>query len=170
MTNDEILDFVRDRCIEDGGCWIWQGCVQHCGTTPTVRIPGTRRTTGTRRLVLQACGVNTAGKLATNTCESPLCVAPDHLAAVSRKQLQRKTSDNLPLGTRIKRAHDIAAVTRANAKLTPQIVELIKRSPLPTRQIARYLGVCQHTVWAAVTGRHWNEVPYSSPFAGLLLS
>lgn len=171
MTPTQVLNFVKARCREDGGCWIWLGCVQHCGTTPTVRIPGSRKTTGVRRMVLQALGVDLQGKLATNTCESPLCVAPEHLAAVSRKDLQKRTSDNLHLVTRVKRDRLILARRRERAKLSPAIVDLIKQSPMSTRQIAKFLGVHQCAVWEAISGRSWKPItaPASNPFSGMFL-
>lgn len=169
MTPQQTLDLILSKCREDGGCWIWQGALQSCGTTPTIRIPGTRKVTGVRRLVLQCCRVDLHGKFATNTCESPLCVAPDHLKAMTRLELQQKTYDNLPLSTKLKRQKAIAEAQRAKAKLTPELVEMIKQSSRSTRDIAEDLGVSQHTVWAARTGKCWAPLVSANPFAQLML-
>jgi hypothetical protein len=31
------LEQIKDRCIEVGDCWEWQGCLDH--TAPVVRMP-----------------------------------------------------------------------------------------------------------------------------------
>lgn len=168
MTPTQTLEFVRARCREDGGCWIWLGCVQHCGTTPTVRIPGTRKTTSVRRMVLQAVGVDLRGKVATYSCESPLCVTPEHQIAVTRPQLQQRTGSNLPLSSRIARGTRLAKLKRARAKLSEEILELVRQSPMPHRDIARFLGVNRDTLRQALNGRTWAPLPGSNPFATLM--
>lgn len=168
MTPTELLDYVHARCVEDGGCWIWQGCMQHCGTTPTMRIPGSRKTTSVRRAVLAAKGIKLEGKLASQTCESPRCVAPEHLKAMTRKELQVKTANTLSPDVKIKRDARLAKTVQAKGKLTAETVELIKRSPMPTGEIARYMGVSRHAIWAAKRGLTWAPAPSANPFAGLL--
>jgi hypothetical protein len=152
---------ILPRCREDGGCWVWLGCVQQCGTTPTFRPHGSSKTASVRRWVLQATGHDMTGKLATNTCESPLCVAPWHLAAVTRKDLQQRTAENLLLSTKMARAKSLRTARHATAKLTPSIVALLAQSPMPSADLARYMGVHKQTIDNALSGRHWRSMSAS---------
>lgn len=168
MTRAETLEYVLARCEEDGGCWIWQGAMQCCGTTPTFRLPGSRKTTSVRRVVLEARGVKLEGRFATNVCESPRCVAPEHLKAMTRKQLQAKTANTLAPDVKLRRNARLTKTLHSQSKLTAQTVELLRQSPLDTRTLARYMGVSRYAIWAALRGRTWAPTPAANPFAALI--
>lgn len=157
MTPTELLEYVRARCVECAGCWIWQGCVQQCGTPPAMRIPGSRKTTSVRRAVLAVRGVDLTGKLASNTCESPLCVAPEHLKAMTRKELQQRTGKALPLPSRIRRNTATAERMRAKSTLDWDKVAAIRSSDLPMRTLAAQYNVTMHTIWNIKRGKTWVE-------------
>ena len=79
MTHDPIKH-IRDRSTEDADCWLWRLACTSNGT-PTMHPPGgPRRTVAVRRFLAAALGHAIAGKVATNTCCDPRCVAPHHLS------------------------------------------------------------------------------------------
>lgn len=167
MTPQELIKHVESRCRDDAGCWVWLGCLQKCGTTPVMKLPGSRKVVQVRRVLMEAKGVKVAGKVTTYTCESPRCVHPDHTAVMTRGELQSRTNRNISRAVRLKRNKLITERRRRTAKLTPEIVALIRQSPMPRNLLARYLGVRRCTIDAVFTGRSWAEPATSNPFAGL---
>jgi hypothetical protein len=172
MTPEQILELIESRCVDDGDCWIWQGCVQHCGTTPTMRHPETGKPTGVRRIVAQCCAtkpLDLTGKLVSNTCESPKCVAPGHIKVMTRKQLQERTGKTMPLPSRMKRTAITAQRMRAKSSLDWDKVAEIRASDEPMRALAKRYGVTLGTIWKIKRGITWIERSTSAnPFAQLL--
>jgi hypothetical protein len=169
VTLPELTEHIKARSIDDGGCWIWQGCVQVCGTTPTMRVPETRKTASVRRLLLTAKGVDVKGKLATYTCESPLCVHPEHTAAVTRKKLQERIGHDLPMSSRMKRNAVTTERMRTKSTLDWGKVAEIRASDEPIRTLAARYGVSTHTIWNVKRGKTWVErSAAANPFAQLL--
>lgn len=170
LKPSEMLSHIHDRCRDDGGCWVWLGCLQACGTTPTMRIPGTRTTASVRRVVMQAKGIDVTGKLVSNTCESPMCVAPAHLLAMTRKQLQEKTAASIPPDAKIKRNARLAIQSRRrNAKLDDSAVQSIRSADksVSNSTLAKQHGVSTAAIWRARSYISWKPLE-ANPFAGLL--
>jgi len=167
MTYTDLITRISGMCREDGDCWVWLGCVQSCGDNPTMRLYG--KTGGVRRFVLEHKGVNVKGKIATYSCGNHMCVAPNHLVAVTRKTLQVRTAENLPIDTRIKRAHKVRKITRARGVLTQELADMIRDDSRDSKEIAAELGVSQQVVWCVKAGLTWRPEITNNPFAQLML-
>lgn len=161
----DVLKRIRANCTECGDCLMWNGSVDTSGT-PMVRVPGNRKMTPVRRLVLQAMGTAIKGKLATTSCDRKLCVAQDHAVAATRAELQQLTADRTLFQQRPGRNAKISASKRARGVVTPEQVAELRASPLSTRAAARLMGIAQSTAQQIRSGETHKD--YSSPFAGMV--
>jgi len=160
----DLVAHVRDRCIEVGDCWEWQGAMQSCGSTPVIRIK--QKTTSVRRLLLQAAGVNVHGRVCTYKCGNELCVNPEHLEAIGRKKLSKRVADSTKYTASVMRKVKLAKKARQRGKLTPELVAEIKQAEGTQRQIAARYGISQATVSCIRRGATWRD--YANPFTQLL--
>lgn len=159
-----LIDQINARCVEVGDCWEWQGAMQACGSTPTVRVKG--KTIGVRRLLLQHLGVNVRGKVCTYKCGNALCVNPEHLEAIGRKKLSRRLVKETNYTAGVLRKVKLAEKARHRSKLTIEIALEIRQAEGTQREIAARYGVSQATVSCIKRGATWKD--YASPFAQLL--
>ena len=157
------LDTIYGRCDEVGDCWIWRGAVSH-GTAPAINIDG--KSTNVRRFVVGLLGRQTKGRYVTACCGAPLCVAPDHLRVVTRSQLNTMAARRTGYGQNLARAAKIAQARRSRAHLSPELVQMIRSSDLPSAQLAKQLGVSKSTVNDARRGDTWRD--YANPWNQLL--
>lgn len=156
---------IQGHVIEDGECWNWTGAVQTCGATPTMRWNGA--TGSVRRFILVDKGNAPAGRtLATYTCGNPLCVNPAHLAWVSRKSVQQRTTRERSHQSDIIRNKKIADKARQHSKLTHEQALAVREAEGNQYVIAARFGISQATVSAIKTGRTWRSYD-GNPFAGL---
>lgn len=92
---------IRDRImaaivVDERGCWIWQRSRQTNGY-PNMRVgsttDGTRRNEGAHRVSYREhVGPIPDGHEIDHLCRTPLCVNPEHLEAVTRREnLMRST-------------------------------------------------------------------------------
>lgn len=166
MTHDPIKH-IRDRSTEDADCWLWrQACTSN--GTPTMHPPGgPRRTVAVRRFLAAALGHVIAGKVATNTCRDPRCVAPHHLLVTDRSTLGKMTHQHSGYASQPARRAKIAAAKRQRyAKLTPEQAREIRIGTERLRDVAARMGIAYATAQRIRVGQAWRD--YSSPFAGLM--
>lgn len=160
------LEDIKARCEEVGECWIWQGTVLR------KRFPVAKANNETlypKRLAWAAhhgkpvpdgmCVVNRPAK-----CHDPLCCNPDHLAAVTKRQVLQQVVDDGKLHTTKTRAK-IAAAKRAGSKLSDQAVHEIRFSDEPVAVLAARHGISE--TYGHMIRRGDSRKDYSSPFAGL---
>lgn len=162
----DVIQRVQARCHEVGECWEWTGALQQAGCTPTISWQG--RPMGVRRLVMLSMGVEVGTRVVTARCGNRLCVAPEHLQAVTRAVLSRRTckaTDYSSLARSMRLAQRVRASHRA--KLSPEIAAEIRASEGVTqRELAARYGVSQYAISCVIRGRTWRD--YYSPFAQLL--
>lgn len=93
------------------------------------------------------------GMFVMHTCDNGMCVNPDHLkvgtpldnsADMMRK---KRNKGRAPIGT-----------ANANSVLTPDLVRIIRASPMYHAEIARVLGVSPQTIRAVRSGLTWSHV------------
>lgn len=159
-----LVEQINARCIEVGDCWEWQGALQACGSTPTVKVKG--KVISVRRLLLKHLGVNVHGKVCTYKCGNALCVNPDHLEAIGRKKLSRRLVKQTNYTASIVRRARLADRARHRGKLTLELVQEIKQAEGTQRAIAARFGVSQTTVSCIKRSKTWKD--YANPFAQLL--
>ena len=162
---DRLLEYLRERTVEVGDCWEWNGCVQHRGLTPMMRWDGVAR--GVRRVLAELKGMPVAGRMTTARCLNRLCVSPDHVQVLTRRQLQIRTGKLTGMQSAPTRAYKLAVAARRTAKLTEQqVAEIRAMTGLPQHEIARRYGVAQATVSAIKRGVKWKD--YHNPWAQLM--
>lgn len=162
-----LLKRVYDRCIEDEhGCMNWQGAVQSACKSPIMRR-GHAHGSSLRRWLLEAVSGKKLprSKMATYTCGNVKCVKLEHLAAVTRADIQRRNDAQFDAAARIQKSHRIVVKARARAKLSVEIAREIRAAEGPQREIASRFGVSQTTVGLIRRGVTWRDL--SNPFARL---
>jgi hypothetical protein len=139
--------FWRDVRL-GSGCWLWLGARTSAGYGHLVRD-------GANVLAHRVAWELRVGPLEAtavlcHSCDTPLCVRPDHLF----------------VGTPADNHADMVAKGRAkvgeqlpHARLTAEVVRLIRRMPRRTwPDLARALGVSHACVIDAGTGRRWTHI------------
>lgn len=158
------IEDIQARCIEEGDCWIWQGAMSH-GTTPIMRLDGSRKLVAVRRHILMLNGVAVDGKKSYITCDNPKCVNPEHIKAMTGSQMLKRVVATTGYTQSLARNAKIAAGKRKHSPLTPELVEEIRSSPESGHAIARRLGFNQSTVQSIRAHDSWRD--YSSPYLQL---
>ena len=163
------LDDIKDRCDEVGECWIWKMSLKT--GVPAVRIPTSedpkRPLVNVRRWMAIQQGKSVDGLFATTKCCDPLCVNPEHIILMTRKQLSKRAGATMSRNeTPARRAKRTAArVRRGDIKIGPEIARQIRNSDKTTKEWAAELGCSPNTVWLVVAGK--TLVDHTGPFAGL---
>ena len=81
------VESLLARCTDDGDCMIWQGAKSSDGTPAICNDNDSRRNVRARRRMFELSGGKTNQRTPNviATCWNPLCLAPEHLRAVSRR-------------------------------------------------------------------------------------
>jgi len=90
-----------------------------------------------------------AGLLLRHTCDNPPCVNPAHLIP---------GTDLENVADRVGRGRSARGERNGAAKLTADRVRLVRRSSLPTRALARELGVCPRAIRKVRQWITWKHV------------
>lgn len=139
---------IKDRCIEEGDCWVWQGALSTQGI-PVARFDG--KTGPVRRIVGELIGLPLNGRVATCNCGNKLCVSPSHVIAITRKKLQARTGmalrGSVSSKLRSKKIFDTKLKTKP-PKLSIEIAREVRSSLETERAAAKRLGVSQYTIHA----------------------
>ena len=157
------LQTIKDRCVEEGDCWIWnQGQDGH--GYPSISV--NRKTTNVRRLVYKLTGKHLGQfQPIRATCGNKLCCNPDHLVTTTRKQLSEIALQNGSFHnpkTIAKRAETIRAKF---GKLDMEKARQIRLSNDPTEVEAERYGVSKALIIKVRAYKAWKE--HINPFAGL---
>ncbi|MDB5975179.1 MAG: hypothetical protein JWR07_1939 [Nevskia sp.] len=149
------------------GCWHWKGGVASGGVPQMRAGPGTGPIKPVRAVVLQMLGKWRQGDhlIATNTCRSRDCVAPEHVCWLTRKELQQRTAKETRYGECPERRLAISKVQRARSPRTIEMVREMRASGLSTRAAAKVYGCAQSTAALIMCGGMWKD--HQNPFAGL---
>lgn len=139
----------------NSGCWLWLGTVQGLALRPTNMRPrlwnGVWSDYAYRVSWQIHRGSIPAGLMVCHSCDVPLCVNPDHLFLGTKAD---NMSDCVAKG-RTNKPKGVAAPT---AKLTEQQVRMIRASPLPSKRLARELGVHDRTIRGVRTFTTWRHI------------
>lgn len=164
--NIHTVETIKSRTIEEGDCWLWQGCLQ-AGTTPYMSFMG--KVTNVRKAMWLLQGKNVQnGTFFWSTCGDSRCVNPAHT-------VQRRKSESFKALSEVAqspehRAKRVRSITIARrkmyAKLTKEDVTQIRLSDDSHRELAERFGVDRRHIGDIKRGTRWREV--SNPFAGLM--
>lgn len=163
LSRGQTMEKIRLKCMECGDCLIWLGSQGRRGA-PEVYHAGKRYQV--REVVAHLTGHPKSGKKgvwATN-CESPDCVAPEHVEHRSRGQNAKLKLESRPKAANQMRALNIA---RGKERKVPlEHIERIKRSKLSTKQLAEFYE-CDESLIRRYRARQHVSTP-ASPWSGLL--
>lgn len=159
---DELSRRMGPYVEEVGECWMWTGSTQWNCQTPVLRWG--KNCCGVRRLVAIAQGLQVVDRMATTKCGQILCVRPEHIVLLTRKQLQLRTAARTDYEAY--RAVYSAAARKRATKLNEDLARQIREAEGRQKDIAAAFGVSQHTVSMIKRGQMWRD--YRNPFLQLL--
>lgn len=159
------LKTIRDRCTEDGDCWIWTQSVNSAGY-PQASING-KGGQMVRRQALIESGKHPHAryKRVTDMCGNRLCCNPDHLRWSCFADLLKESYRTGRRNTRAEYLKRLGASQRTGkAKLTwEQVREIRVRLVNETcSKIAPDYGVKEKCITSIKFNRSWRE---ASPWA-----
>jgi hypothetical protein len=158
-----LSDRLLARAHDDAGCLVWDGfCTEG---HPAHRLNG--RTAMVRRTLFTELFGPLEGRIARMTCETPLCIKPRHITAMSRSELYLLLGSAVMGGAvrsaSIQRAHRAGP----SAKLKPEDVRRIRDGSESAVVLSAALGVSAAHV--RKVRLHKVQRDYvASPWAGLL--
>lgn len=164
---DEItLDLVREKCIEDAGCWIWQAGYSHGSPAMRVGKHSDGKIMSVRRWVaVNVLGLDVEGKVVTSACMDKRCVSPDCVSVMTRAKLQKIWSDHLGYAQNPVRRKRLQATVIRRLGTDMQLVEAIRNDQRSIRVIAKEIGKSFDFVQKIKSGKHYANP--GNPFAGL---
>ena len=162
-----FIDWVRDRSIEVGDCWEWQGYFTPHGKTPVSKGKG--KLIIVRRVMAIELGLlHTSSKKVTGMrCRNWRCVNPEHLQVMTRQVFIKRALENRA-GGKFMAKRKACEQRRKRAKLTIDQVRAIRASDAKGSKLAIDYGVSEATISLIKRGRIWKE--YGGVFANLMES
>lgn len=136
------------------GCWWWMGAIQRKGYGHMGRGGRGAGNVICSRLSYQMhYGVDPGELFVLHRCDSPACVNPEHLFLGTNK-------DNMADCAKKGRVKWPAfrGEKHIQAKLTADLVRLIRASPLSCAKLGSQLGVRDTTIHSARTRKTWKHV------------
>lgn len=148
-----------ERCLDDGGCLIWQGATNGAGYPKYGRA-------AVRRMAWElAFGPLKKSDLVTVTCGCSLCVEKTHLKKTTKGEVT-SISNSRP-AVQLKRAASLAKTNRVRiGKITMDIAREIRNSEKSGLELAAELNVSTSLISNVRKNKSWRD--YSNPFAGLM--
>ena len=164
MTPEERSESVRTRFFwytknigaGSNECWLWDGAKHPKGYGRMI-IPskgGMDRPKPTHRISWELHYGPIPPKMhVLHRCDCPGCVNPAHLFLGTN-------ADNVADRHSKGRSGDHRGMRQGSrARLNDDLVRIIRASPVPTKELARQLGVCPATISHCRTRRSWSHVP-----------
>lgn len=150
------LDDIKDRCVEEGECWLWKGALSG-GKWPCIWHEG--KTVPVRRVVwtLHKGKTIPANVCITPKCDNDLCVCPGCLVG----RVGRRAARPATMQRRIRMATSL----RAKSRISDEAVMDIRTSGEPLAVLAERHGISYS--YADQLRRGVRRRDFSSPFAGL---
>ncbi len=131
---EELIEEFMELCepIPEAGCWLWTGGLR-------AQRYGSFKTWYAHRFSFEAFSRPLrAGEVVRHTCDTPLCVNPDHLRAGSQR-------DNMQ--DALVRGRLWLGSSNPAARHSADTVAYIKSSPKPNVELANELGLDPRYVW-----------------------
>lgn len=160
---EPTMELIESKSHWDGDCLIWDGACAH--KAPYMSL--NRKSVAVRRwIAVNILKLPMAKRLATFTCTNSLCVNPEHVAAMTRAQLQQLHADRVQYGKNPARAKKLADAKRKHSRFKAEDIQKVHEWTGSQRELARQMGVSFDWVNKVVRGVIWKD--YSNPFAGLM--
>lgn len=133
----------------DNACWLWTGKRSSTGYG-SITLPGKKTVSAHRFAYETLVGPIPPGQLVRHSCDTPLCVRPDHLIPGTQKQNMQDAID---------RKRTATGEHVNNAKLTVAQVRQIRSAHAngtPQKTLARQYHVYKGTISEIVHRRTWK--------------
>ena len=151
-----FIDWVRDRSIEVGDCWEWQGYFERHSNTP-VSIRNSKHICVRRVLAIELQLIDDRSRKVTGTrCRNWRCVNPKHLQLLTRQVAAKRAAENRT-GGKLMSSRKASDHRRKRAKLTIDQVRAIRASDRTCRALAIEYGVSFQHIALIKSGRIWRE-------------
>ena len=155
VTNEWLLQYLHDQMVREGAHLLWPGKFDRWERS-VIRVDGQRVDVRRELYRLYRRRAPRNRESVRVRCEHDQCMAAACLVLIAAPGRRQSVATKQKLAT----------VKRARSKYSPEIVQAVKASDLPHKQIARETGMALSTVGAIKAGRLWQD--YRSPWAGLL--
>jgi hypothetical protein len=156
-----LLERVKSRCRDDGGCWHWPGACTGDGS-PSMSFMG-KVVSIRRELLKHVRGIDPGKNFARDTCNNPRCLNPDHLVVMTRSATSKEIAEQRPASYRIRGAKISATLRkRYGQRLSDEALADIRMSGDPTPVLAERYGVMRQVIGDIRAGRRMKD--YSNPF------
>lgn len=162
-----MVDAVTAKCIDDGGCLIWQGGLTSSGF-PRMLVGG-KVTTVRRVLAEKKIGRELRpDEFASSTCNDKRCLCWDHIRVVTVAERRAETGADGGYSTRAKGAKISIRQREKPAKLPggQAAADAIRCDPRPSHEVAPEHNISASMVRKIRRGVAWKPLQ-PSPFAGL---
>lgn len=162
------VESLLANTYEEGDCLIWKGAVHYNGN-PDVYVKG-KGVLNVRRVILELQGKYRKERNYVGTsCNSQLCIHPDHIRARNQKEHSTYMAHRLNNGPlNLARIAKVKASRRANApKLDREKAAQIRESIGTCQEIADQFGVNKSMVSRIRRGQAWADEmnPWTALFA-----
>jgi hypothetical protein len=162
------LKTIKDRCREDGDCWVWtQACTARAGH-PQASIDGKGGQLVRRHAVRLSGRPLRSGWRVVDTCGNVRCCNPEHLKQTTPGVVLKRTYDN---GSRSTHGEYIArrdqAIQQGMAKLNMGIVRVIRQRLTAGETVAglaREYGIGEPAMRDIKHGRAWKDAAPATVF------
>jgi hypothetical protein len=152
ITERQRTNFWKkvEGASDPDGCWIWTGYRTPQGYGQFGVVGGTRLAT---HVALEIAGRPRPGDAFAlhGNCSNPACVNPAHL----RWGDQAENMDDMK---RLGRANPVRGEASPKAKLTPDLIKLIRNSRVSQRKLAAEIGVPRGTISGIKLGTRWRHL------------
>lgn len=166
-TPAEVLDFIRQRCIDEGSCWIWDMATTSSGY-PNTKAAGLGSNYAHVAAYIAHHGTPPPqGMKVVRSCGDKLCCNPSHLSLASASKVGKTAARAGVYSTAARRAK-LAVSARAKSPLTADQVEQVRtQMHITGEEWARRLNVSRSTIsqirrhksWRGVgLGAHWMQL------------
>lgn len=159
------------RCEEAGGdCLTWSGAHSEQGHALVRHDGNIRRVDVVLWTVVHGKKLMPGHTLA-RTCETPGCCNHAHHEQVTRSEAMQRAFAAKSASWRLEHGRKVSAAMREKkGVLTPELVALVRSSPLSAAKLAAKIGRKKSVITSARRHHTYRDYSAPSPFAGLMAS
>ncbi len=170
----KTLKDVKDRCVIDGGHWLWTGAVS--AGLPNVYAPDYTR--DPKGVMVSQRGARAIWHLTSRkpvpdgyrvfrSCDEPMCVNPANVECIACQEWGRQVADSGRWKNNMARIIANRRTGQKRSKLSHEKVHLILASDKSGRQLAEELGSSRSSISRVRAGHPVAFTPIAGIFAGL---
>ena len=138
-----IIDRFKNKYkkLSDDECWLWEGSMtgRKGHRYGNIYYRKKKNITAHRLSYILNCGIITDGLCVLHKCDVPACVNPNHLYLGTKL-------DNAQDAMKRGRLWNPSGENHPNSKLNNCQAKMIRKSDLPSRQLAKAYGVSKTTI------------------------